>query len=149
VDIEGITGYITSALPGVDVQVAREGDGSPDIARGDSFFFFDPDRKLEGARKFPFATIVIKDYGDFDNASNLDRPGVFRLNLGISKQTFESLFADDAVPLDFTQLDVLLPHPIYGKNHWVCVLNPSEATFDSLKPLIAEAHGIAKGRYDR
>ncbi len=147
-DIEGITRYIT-ALPGVEVQVAREGDGSPEIAWGDSFFFFDPDRRLEGSRKFPFATIVIKDYGDFDNASNLNRPGVFRLNLGVSKQTYESLFADDGAPRDFTQLDVLLPHPVYGKNHWVCVLNPSDATFDSLTPLIAEAHRIAKSRYDR
>ncbi len=46
-------------------------------------------------------------------------------------------------------MDQLLPHPVYGRNHWVCVLNPSEATFDSLKPLLAEAYGVAVERHSR
>src|SRR5262249_26259208 len=105
-------------------------------------------RNLEGARRFPFATIVTKDYGDFDDASNLDRPGVFRLNIGVGKETYASLF-DAGAGHDFTALDRLMPHPVYGSNHWVCVLNPSEATFETLKPLLREAYDRAAGRYDR
>ncbi len=50
---------------------------------------------------------------------------------------------------DFTALDRLMPHPVYGRNHFVCVLNPSDSTFESIKPLLEEAHGIAMGRVER
>jgi hypothetical protein len=66
--------------------------------------------------------MVVKDYGEFDARSNLDRPGVFRLNIGISKKAYDSLFPADG-DHDFTALDTLMPHPVYGVNHWVCVLN--------------------------
>jgi len=42
-----------------------------------------------------------------------------------------------------------MPHPVYGRNHWVCVLNPSEATFETLKPLLREAYDRAVERYAR
>ena len=93
------------------------------------------------------ATIVTKDYAEFDNASNLDRPGVYRLNIGVSKKTFETLFENDAVH-DFTALDTLMPHPVYVSNHFVCVLNPSDATFERLKPLLSEAYEIAVKRVE-
>lgn len=41
---------------------------------------------------------------------------------------------------DFTALDTLKPHPVYGWMGWVCVLNPTRATLEQLEPLIAEAH---------
>ena len=86
-DQAGITRFVTTTFAGVDAAVGSEEAGSPEIAWGDTFFIYDPHRNLEGSRRFPFATIVIKDYGDFDIASNLDRPGVFRLNIGVSKET--------------------------------------------------------------
>jgi Family of unknown function (DUF6194) len=79
---------LSSLITGVDVVAASREGGAPEIAWGDTFFICDPDRNLDEPRRFPFATIVTKDYGDFDNASNLDRPGMFRLNIGVSKQTF-------------------------------------------------------------
>jgi hypothetical protein len=91
---------------------------------------------------------VTKDYGDFDNASQVDRPGVFWLNIGLSKKTFDSLFGAGG-DHDFTALDQLMPHPVYGRNHWLCVLNPSESTFETLEPLLAEAYAIAVARQDR
>jgi len=130
------------------VEIGSREAGSPEIAWGDTFFIYDPNREFEGPRRFPFATIVIKDYGDFDNASQLDRPGVFRLNIGVSKNTYQRLFPDEAEH-DFTALDRLMPHPVYGRNHFVCVLNPSDSTFERLKPLLAEAHAIAKRRANR
>jgi hypothetical protein len=42
---------------------------------------------------------------------------------------------------DFAALDTILPHPVYAKQRWIGILNPSRATFDEVvKPLIAEAH---------
>jgi len=100
-----ITRYIANTFAGVDVVVASSENGAPEIAWGDSFFIYDPDRNLDETRRFPFATIVIQDYGDFDNASNLDRPGVFRLNIGVSKATYAKLFPGDAGDYDFAALD--------------------------------------------
>lgn len=79
-------------LEGVDATTATAESGAPEIAWGDTFFIFDPDRKLTGAQQFPFATLVTKDYDEFDNASNLNRPGVFRLNIGVGTDVYESLF---------------------------------------------------------
>jgi len=144
---ESIRRYIASEFDGVDADIGSKEAGSPEIAWGDTFFIYDPQRNLEGSRRFPFATIVTKDYGDFDDKSNLNRPEVFRLNIGVSKETYRSLFPDEAEH-DFSALDVLMPHPVYGPNHWVCVLNPSETTFEKLKPLLTEAYRIAVRRFE-
>lgn len=39
-----------------------------------------------------------------------------------------------------------MPHPVYGRNHFVCVLNPSDSTFDEVRPLFKEAYEIAAKR---
>lgn len=152
--------YITDTFAGIDVDVASRDSGAPEVAWGDSFFFYDPDRTLPPDRRMPFATIVTKDYGDFDCASNLNRPSVFRLNVGVSKQTYQSLFGSCLSPsnagdsgesgYDFTALDQLLPHPVYGKMYWVCVLNPSAATFQEVvRPLLAEAYELDVSKVTR
>jgi len=143
VDQDSIRRFIAETYDDVTVQVANSDDGSPEVSWGDTFFLHRDDK-----HQFPFATIVTKDYGDFDNLSNLNREGVFRLNIGVIKKTFESLFPI-GVDHDFTALDVLMPHPVYGPNHWVSVLNPSDEMFTSLEPLLAEAYGIAAGRVER
>ena len=144
-DQAAITDYISKTFGGVDVVVASKENGAPEMAWGDSFFIYDPNRDLPETRRFPFATIVSQDYGEFDDLSNLNRPGVFRLNIGVSKKTFDGLFGAGA-DHDFTALDTLMPHPVYGANHFVCVLNPGMETFDSVKPLLAEAYAIAVSR---
>jgi hypothetical protein len=119
--------YITSTFEGVDVVVASD----------NYFFLYDPEHK------FPFATLMTND--DNDSASNLNRPSIFRLNIGIRKETFDSMaFSAD---VDFTVLDQLLPHPVYGKMFWVCVLNPSDNTFPKVKQLLAEAYEISVQKY--
>ena len=62
--------------------------------------------------------------------------------------TFDSLFPTDA-DHDFTALDVLMPHPVYAANHFVCVLNPSDVTFALVRPLLEEAYRITEGRVER
>ncbi len=90
-DQRAVVESITTTFAGVDADVASRESGAPEIAWGDTFFIDDADRALEGAKRFPFATIVTKNYGDFDNLSNLDREDVFRLNIGLSRETYESL----------------------------------------------------------
>ncbi len=87
-----------------------------------------------------FATIVTTDEHDMGTPSNLARPDVFRLNIGVGKETFGRLVGSIDEP-DFAALDTILPHPVYAKQRWVAILNPSRATFDDVvKPLIAEAY---------
>jgi len=130
-----ITRYINDTFEGVHT----------DTSTPDTFFIYDPERK------FPFATIVTSD-NDYDNASYLNRPSVFRLNIGISKATFQTLFggrSDTDAAHDFTALDRLMPHPTYGRMHWICVLNPSAETFEVVKPLLAEAYNLSVERYGK
>jgi Family of unknown function (DUF6194) len=88
-----------------------------------------------------FATIVTTDEHDMGAPSNLtSRHGVFRLNIGVGKATFERLVGGLADP-DYAELDRVLPHPVYAKQRWICILNPRRNTFeDVVKPLIAEAY---------
>jgi len=149
-----ISQYITETFGGVDVVVAS----------GDSFFFYNPDSNVPPDHRFPFVTLVTSDIND--PFSNLNRPSVFRLNIGISKQTFRSLFGDPSLlpsvkdsmtesgenssGYDFTALDQLMPHPVYGRMLWVCVLNPSDETFETkVRQLLAEAYDMAVSKYKR
>ena len=102
---------------------------------GNWFFFYGPDRM------FPFATLMTDDVND--QASDLNRPGVFRLNIGVDRKTFKSLFGDEKKEWDFTALDRLMPHPVYGRNLWVCALNPADETWAALQPLLQEAYATA------
>ncbi len=122
-DPEAITRYIFETWPETDmVEIA-----------GGQFFSLDPEKHWPN-----YATLVTTD--DFDDASNVSRPGVFRLNMGVSRATFESLVGTKLEP-DYQALDQLMPHPVYAKQLWVSILNPSDATFeDVVKPLLLEAH---------
>ncbi len=88
-----------------------------------------------------YATIVTTDDHDEGAPSNLTaRAGAFRLNIGVSRSTFERLVAGQTNP-DYAAFDTVLPHPVYAKQFWVSILNPSDATFrDVVLPLLAEAH---------
>jgi hypothetical protein len=116
------------------------------IAYGYTMFFYRSDRILS------FATIISSDY-DYDHVSNLNRPGVYRLNIGISRASFESLLGTAKVDLsnyDFTALNVIMPHPDYAPQHFICVLSPSDETFETkIRPLLAEAYDIAARRFHR
>jgi hypothetical protein len=108
---------------------------------GNTFFFTGPGRVM------PFATLVTDD--GYQTPWALPRPGEYRLNLGVGKQKFDELFPgaigdDDSLvgSFSFTALDTLFPHPEYAGYGWVSLLNPSVSTFESLKPLIAEAYQL-------
>jgi hypothetical protein len=104
------------------------------------FFFVGDDHRLA------FVTIGHSD-NDFDKVSDLNREGVFRINIGISKETFDSLFgAPIAEDIDYSVLNTFLPHPHYAKQHYICILNPSQENEERTKQLIVEAHSIAASR---
>lgn len=113
----------------VFIQIANSGDGSPEIAWGDTFFYV---RDNSGEpKKMPFTTIVTKDYTGFDSESNLNRGGLYRLNIEIGKEKFEDLFGfktnefeDNRSRFNFSSLNQLFPHPLYGSNGWVSIVNP-------------------------
>src|SRR5262245_27093528 len=139
-DAASIRQYILQTFAGVEVVDAS----------GGSFFFYGPDHR------FPFATLSTSD--EYDQASNLSRPDVFRLNVGVSKPTFQSLFgagparsgeAEAGGGHDFTALDRVMPHPVYGKMYWVCVLCPSAETFQTVQGLLAEAYDMAVRKRSR
>ncbi len=146
-DEAGIRSYIAKTFPNSRMTIASAESGAPEMAWGDTFFFADKDG--DNPHTFPFATIVTKDYADFDTVSNLNRPGIFRLNFGLSRETFRSLFSPDlpTSTYDFTALDTLMPHPVYGPQFFACIINPShEAFHDRIAPLLAEAYQVARKR---
>jgi len=88
-----------------------------------------------------FATIVTTDEHDEGAPSNLSgRDGVFRLNIGLSRSTFGRLVGSEKAP-DYAAFDTFFPHPVYARQRWISILNPTDATFrEEVLPLLAEAH---------
>lgn len=123
---------------------------------GERGVFYNPDKRLP--KGVYVLTFKEKD-GANDKASNVNREGVYRLNLGVSKNTFTEMFgvipkrplAGEIVSTghDFTALDQITPHPVYGWMSWIAVLNPSYDTFVKLKPLIAEGVSLAEIKYQK
>lgn len=96
-------------------------------------------------RMLPFATILENDT-EYDNGSNLDARGAWRLNIGVEKATYRAL----VLAGDPQALDRLLPHPHYAAQAWISIISPAEATFtQALAPLLAEAYALAKRRDER
>jgi len=121
---------------------------------GETGLFYNPKNKLK--KGIYLLTFKEKD-GANDKSSNLDRHGFFRLNLGITKKTFLEMFnynpkrpsAGGVVDMnyDFSKENMIMPHPIYAWMSWVCVINPSEITFNKLLPLIEEGYKLALEKY--
>jgi uncharacterized protein DUF6194 len=134
-DEEGITDYIINTFAGVETAHNL----------GYTFFFYGADHTL------PLVTLATAD-NEYDRVSHLDRQGVFRLNIGVSKPTFQALFGTDKIDVstyDFTALDTIMPHPDYAAQSFLCVLNPSDTTFQKLRPLLTEAYELAVRRATR
>jgi hypothetical protein len=147
---EAIIAFSAEHLPGVRTDTADEASGAPEIAWGDTFIYTGPNERM------PFATIVVKDYPDFDTESELDRPGVFRLNIGVGKARFTELLgyppaehAAHAAEFDYTAFDRLLPHPVYAVQGWVSIVNPGPATTELAASLLKAAMSKRGARAQR
>lgn len=144
-DKNAIIAYIASAYDGIDIICASD----------NHFFFYNPASSPEPDHRLPFATLVTSD--EYDLASQLTHPSIYRLSIGVGQATYRELFgpppkgngSEVAVTgHDYTALDELMPHPIYAPMAWVCVLAPSETTFEAVKPLLAGAYTRAVRRHE-
>lgn len=118
---------------------------------GKSFFWFvaGDEKKL-----MPFMTLVMTN--EHDAASDLDRTGVYRLNISLAPEAYRELFGPAPKPRadwgvletghDYTALNQLMPHPIYAALSWACVLNPTPDTLGQLRPLLLAAYARAQRR---
>ena len=121
-DPEAIISFLMTTYPETDLVAIP----------GAWFFSLDPEKHFPN-----YATIVTND--EHDQASDLERPGVFRLNLGVDATTFERVVVDPEP--DYTALDTIIPHPVYAAQRYIAILNPSWETWEStVVPLIAVAH---------
>lgn len=130
-----------------------------DILRtsGADFFYYDPQRDVPHDKRQPFATVITAD--DYDHASNLAQRGAYRVNMGVSRETYRSLFGSEpawgkdggpvATGHDFTRLDTFLPHPIYAPMGWICIVCPSESRWPTVQDHLREAHALAARQYAR
>jgi hypothetical protein len=121
---------------------------------GEKSLFYNPDNLLP--KGIYFATIKEVD-GPNDKASKLDRGGVYRLNFGVTKATYEKLFGTKpARPTkggivntghDFTALNYLTPHPIYAWLYWVSILNPEDVVLERVSKLLEESYQQVLKKY--
>ncbi|MBN6039547.1 DUF6194 family protein [Amycolatopsis sp. 195334CR] len=148
---EEIIEYV-DGLDGVLTVQPAEGDGSPEVAWGDTFFFYAPDGVMPTNTQ-PFATIVTKDYPE-DTLSRLDRPDAFRVNIAAGKENFVKWTGhaprdNPAGEVDHSAADTLMAHPVYGTVGWLAVVNPGPRTEADTRELLHTAYELARARYER
>jgi len=138
-------------LTGALVFVPEPGGDFPELAWGDAFFYYAPDGRLPRNIQ-PYGTVVTKNYPD-DTTSDLDRAGRWRVNIHVDRTTFRHLTGEEPHSLtghrDHAAADMVMPHPVYGAQGWVSVVNPGERTTDTVVRLLRSAHDDARARYVR
>jgi hypothetical protein len=138
-------------LDGVLTVRPAPGDGSPQAAWGDTFFFYAPDG-VTPAHTQPFATVVTKNYPG-DEASRLERPGPFRDNVAAGTEAFvrrtgHAPRENAATTADPGADDTVVAHPVYGSAGWLAVVNPGPRTAAVTRELLRTAHRRARARHD-
>ena len=108
--------------PTQDEMIRLIRDDFPDavVATLDSAAFF----SLDESHWPNFATVVWTDEHDEGAPSNLARDGVYRVNVGVDRETFQRLVGSLTDP-DYAAFDRFVPHPVYAKQRWISVVNPS------------------------
>jgi hypothetical protein len=135
--IHDIRAYVES-LPAVLTLAPASGDGTPELAWGDLFFYYAPDGRVPSTQ--PFATIVTKDYPG-EPSSDLSGEA-FRVNIDAGRR-------NQPPCADPTARDHVMPHPLYGHLGWVCVVAPGLSIRPELFAALTAAHTAARARWDR
>lgn len=150
-----IISYV-GGLSGVVTFTASKVNSAPEAAWGDTFFYYDPEGDRPENQRLPFATIVTHDYAGWDTESQLDRDGIFRVNIAVGRSGFEQLLGHPPAQheahhneFDYAATDVLIPHPTYAAQGWVSILNPAERTSTQVRQLLEDAHALAVRRHAR
>jgi hypothetical protein len=132
---------LLASLHGTRIVIGSAAVGTPESHCGDTFCFYDPDATAD--QKLPFATIATHDTPGWDEVSDLDRPGAFRVNLAVGRKHQP----DVGEPIDYSVADTVLPHPQYAAQGWVAVVNPGASTAERVRELIGVAYGRAVDRH--
>lgn len=140
----------------IDDLLERFADSVAVSAWGETSVFYNPGRVLP--RGVYFATIKEKDVEN-DRASQLNRASIFRFNVGTSRSFFFERFGPPpprpakghAIEgnWNFTQPNVITPHPVYGWMSWVSVLNPSPHTLLEMDEMIETAFMKAMVNFEK
>ncbi|WP_242893187.1 DUF6194 family protein [Actinomadura litoris] len=149
--IEEIIDFV-DGLDGVLTLRPAPGDGTPEISWGDTFFYYAPDGTTPTTTQ-PFATVVTKNYPD-DEASRLDRPDTFRVNIAAGKEAFIRWTGHTpreaaSAGADPSATDTVIAHPVYGTAGWLAVVNPGGRTEAPTRELLRTAHQRARSRHER
>lgn len=117
-------------------------------------FFYNPDQLLPNG---VYVCTIKSEDGPNDKASQLNRTGVYRLSCGLPADKYCDLFGAKPkrpakgqivdLPIDFTTLDQIIPHPIYAWMGWVCINNPSKETLSRFLKLMDFSYEKAKQAY--
>lgn len=145
-----IAEYIRTTFTGL-----REDGDSVTPGWGEHAFYYNPESELP--RGVYFVTLKSKATpGDPTSAILTD--GIYRLCIRLSRKAFERRFgrpsrrvarSEEPDPaFAYRTADQLFPHPT-GELPAVCVLNPSQATFDALKPELEATYTWCKEEYSR
>lgn len=126
----------------------------PKSSWGETSLFYNPEKTLPNG--VYFCTIKEKD-GAHDQASHLNRGGVFRLAIGLPPETYRSLFGEKpprpakggvvSTGHDFTLLNELTPHPVYAWMGWVQILSPTAEKFEHISPFLRSAYAQAVEKF--
>ena len=124
------------------------GDGTPEIAWGDVFFYYSADGQIPPGQ--PFATVIIKDYPD--EPAWQRAAGSIRVNIHVGARAFAELLGyapgrrSGAEP---SAVDVVMPHPAYGELGWISVVDPGERTAAIVTDQLHAAYATARRRRER
>jgi hypothetical protein len=128
----------------------------PKASWGETSLFYNPGKALPHG--VYFCTIKEKD-GANDQASNLNRDGVFRLAIGLPPSTYVTLFGSKparpskggvvATGHNFQECNLLMPHPIYAWMGWAQILSPSQEQYEKIRPLIVQAYELARQKFSK
>jgi len=132
-------------FPAALVLAPEPGGDFPELAWGDAFFYYAPDGRLPQTTQ-PYGTVVTKNLPG-DTESDLDPPGRWRVNIHVGRPALSGLTGEE--PHDHAVTDTVLPHPVYGAQGWVCVVNPGPRTTDTVLRLLRGAHDDACVRFAR
>lgn len=114
-----------------------------DDSYGYALYFVGADHRVS------FVSLATAD-NEYDRVSNLDREGVYRVNIGVTRRTFAARFGDAPTDeIDYAALNVFMPHPHYAKQNFICILNPAGENAALTKAYIREAHAFAARRTQR
>ncbi len=119
-------------------------------------FFYNPDGSL---KKGIYFTTIKESDGPNDRASNLDRPGLYRISIGIGKSDYEKLFGPKPkrpakgkvvnIDFDFTLKGILMPHPVYAWMGWVAFNNPKTEDLGTIEKLLDISYQNSKIKFSK